>query len=154
MPSLATRGAAASRSDRRRLERDVVVDQIDERDLDEATLLLVRRWMDSSAFHEEIRRHDWSPQPRRRSRLWSPWTASAADEDHPTALRAGKSFQKFWCKRAQVVDAVAPRNQDNYRKIERGHVLLVGGVGFGRSKGSVVWTELLPGFPETRTVAI
>jgi hypothetical protein len=50
---------------------------------------------------------------------------SGADERHPAARRFGKSPQNLRCKRAQVVDAVAPRNQDDYGNIESGDVLLI-----------------------------
>jgi len=61
-------------------------------------------------------------------------TESAADECHPTALRIGKSLQNLSRKRAQVVKAVASRNQDNYRNFESGDVLLIGKIAIHREK--------------------
>jgi hypothetical protein len=59
---------------------------------------------------------------------------SVADEHHPTALRLGKSLQNSRCKRTQVVDAVASRNQNDYRNIESGDVLLLGKIAIYREK--------------------
>jgi len=57
----------------------------------------------------------------------------AHDRDTTTRRRI-KGLKNLRRKRAEILEAVASRNQDNYRDVERGNVLLIGEIPVSREE--------------------